>query len=55
MPSLASLWMTTPGLGRSTMNMLTASGVSSGRVRAASNMKSAMGALVMYILLPLMR
>ena len=37
------------------MNRLTASGVSSDRVRAASSTKSAIGELVMYILLPLMR
>ena len=47
MPSLRNLVMATPALGSSTMNRLIASGVSPGRVRAATSMKSAIGAFVM--------
>ncbi len=55
MPSLASLPICTPGLGSSTTNRLIASGSGPGRVRAASSSMSAMGALVMYSLVPLSR
>ena len=53
--SFFSLVMTKPGLGSSTMNRLIASMVRAGSVRAATSMKSAIGALVMYSLLPARR
>jgi hypothetical protein len=49
------LWIVTAGLGSSTRNRLIAAGVVSGRVRAARVRKSAIGELVMYSLLPLIR
>ena len=47
MPSFLSLEISMPFAGSSTMNRLMASPLSSGAVRAATNRKSAMGALVM--------